>query len=517
MRSTTTQLGLGTAGSRARIRRLCFLPSSVQRHLLTPFSWILYLLTSDKNMVSSSRRKSCLACARGKRRCDLGFPQCGRCLARRVTCSYPWISPQEAQEMVQSVRPGTWVPQEARHSSLDRCDQAETYQWNHCLAGPGEGHATDAAIPGALTTTPVTVAPALVPLLDELIGRGRTVSFIAPDLQLDSPTKSHCQTVGSVSCASQPLQNSGISTTPLQIASKSSIITGRFLQARVEYCASRLVRQVTTLVETGQTAFIHHSQVDASPILRDAFAACSLYSVQNSVNTTFVRSEIARRAQLLVEATETAMSAVSSSPHSAMELDLLPAVQAMLVYQCMRRFSTVDIEQQAQAELDAKSLAKWVDILQKQTQWSSCNINSDGGSELDHSVWKDWVRAESIRRTVIFSELIDSIYTFLRFGWYQASERIAKLCFTGQVALWEARSAEEWYQARWQRLWFEVNVSSLHVDMKAALPEDLDELGMIIWVSYDGIEALKEWLSHDVRLLEKWGLSPRDSYISSWF
>jgi hypothetical protein len=304
---------------------------------------------------------------------------------------------------------------------------------------------------------------------------------------------------------------------PLQIASDSCIITGSFLQARTEYAAIRLVQQVTALAEAGQTAFIHHSHIETSPILQEALAACALYGMRNSLNSSLIRSEIARRARLLVDATETAISVTLSSPHSAMELDLLPAVQGMLIYQCMQRFSTTgNVEEQAQAELDAKSLAKWVGILEEQTQWL-CNNNSVG-TQLDVSGWKDWVRAESLRRTVVFAELLDSIYNFLRFGWYRGGERMAKLCFTGQAALWEARSAAEWYQASWHRLWFEVNLSRSPADMESALPEDLDELGIIILVCSDGVEGLKEWLNYDRRLLERWGLSSRDtcSYVSAY-
>ncbi|KAH6976515.1 hypothetical protein BKA56DRAFT_589723 [Ilyonectria sp. MPI-CAGE-AT-0026] len=466
----------------------------------------------------SSRRKSCFACARGKRRCDLGFPECGRCLARRVTCVYAWISPEEAQEVLQSSSPSSWMPQEIRHDHhLDPSGPTETPQWNHGEPGLGESYVNDDDTFGSLvplTTTPFTVSPALVPLLDEITGRGRTTSFLTPDLQLQSPDTSY-ENTGSVLYAPQPLYNTTIPTPSFQIASDSPITTGSIFQARTEYAVGRLVLQVRALAETGQTAFIHHTHVDASPMLRDALAACSLELMRNSVNLFLIRSEIARRAELLVEATETAISLTPPGSHSTMNLELLPAVQAMLIYQCMRLFSTGDVAQQEQAERDAEPLARWVGILQGQTQWP--RDNSAGSTQLALSVWKDWVQAESIRRTVVFAELLDGIYSFFRFGWYQASARMAKLGFTGQVALWEARSAAEWHQAMGQRPWFEVNMSTFHDSIKAALPDDLDELSILIRVSYDGIEALEEWLGGDSRLLEKWGLQSREGFFSSFY
>ncbi|KAM5344914.1 hypothetical protein ACJ41O_010776 [Fusarium nematophilum] len=408
------------------------------------------------------------------------------------------------------------MPQEIRPDHhLDQGGPTETLQWNYHLPGPGESHANDDATFDSLlplTTTPFTLPPALVPLLDEIIGRGRTISFLTPDLQHQSPDTT-CLNPGSVLCANQPPHNNtGVQTTSFQIASDRSITTDRILQARSEYAARRLVLQVRALAETGQTAFIHHTHVGASPILRDALATCSLDVMRNSSNMFLVQSEITRRAELLVEATETAISLTPSDSHSTMNLDLLPAVQAMLIYQCMRLFSTGDVAQQAQAERDAESLARWVGILQGQTQWS--RDNSAGGTQLDLSVWKGWIQAESIRRTIIFAELLNGIFTFLKFGLYRPSARMAKLGFTAQVTLWEARSAAEWHQAMGQRPWFEVNISNFHDDIKAALPDDLDELGIIIWVSYNGIDAFKEWLGSDSRLLEKWGLRSRDSFAS---
>lgn len=416
---------------------------------------------------------------------------------------YAWISPQEAQEVVRTTNPSFWTPQGSPHHYLDQSGTTETSQLSsHDLPGPGEHYANNSI---TFCPAPLTLSPALVSLIDEITGRGRTISFLTPGPQLQTLDKSYSN-AGSDVQAPQPPHNIGIPPAPFQGASGSSMYPGKIFQARAEYAASRLVRQVRILAETGQTSFIHHSHIDGSTILRDAFAACSLNTTRNSTNETLILSDITRRAEQLIQATETAISLTLPSSHSVMNLDLLPAVQAMLIYQCMRLFSPVEIAQQTQAELDAKSLARWVDILQEQTQWSWDNLSSS--TQLDLSVWKDWVQAESFQRTMIFAELLDGIYTFLRFGWYQPSAKMAKRGFTGQVAIWEARSAAEWHQARGEKSWVELNISSFHDGIKAAFPDDLDELGIIILVSYDGVDVLEEWVGDDKRLLEKWGLAP---------
>ncbi|ENH75645.1 hypothetical protein FOC1_g10001908 [Fusarium oxysporum f. sp. cubense race 1] len=182
-----------------------------------------------------------------------------------------------------------------------------------------------------------------------------------------------------------------------------------------------------------------------------------------------------------------------------MNLDLLPSIQAILIYQSMRLFSD-DSSQKIQAEQNAKSLARWVDILRAQTADASSILSKSGHG------WKDWVRAESVQRTMVFADLLDSIYTFLEFGWYQPSSKIAKLSFAGQEAIWNARSMTEWHEARKQKAWLRMEMSRFRDSIKGASLNQIEELGIIILVSYEGVEVLREWAGDDKSLLEKWGL-----------
>lgn len=45
------------------------------------------------DQVASSRRKSCEACKTAKRRCDLTFPFCSRCVSKSLSCVYPGRQP----------------------------------------------------------------------------------------------------------------------------------------------------------------------------------------------------------------------------------------------------------------------------------------------------------------------------------------------------------------------------------------------------------------------------------------
>ncbi|KAI9154874.1 Transcription factor gsfR2 [Paramyrothecium foliicola] len=467
--------------------------------------------------MSLSRRRSCTACARGKRRCDLGFPECGRCLRRRATCEYAWISPGEAQELVHTPRLDPWTPQQiTQHYLPSQTGLPEGPLWNSHLSGPQRSHVGHDLASGPLypLTLPSILPPALAPLVDEIIGRGKTVSFVTPDIQTQHPSTSG-PNVALVSSALQAPQSNSAASGSFEVASDSSIIAGSIFRARTEYAASRLALQIQALAETGQTTFIHRTQTEASPILRDTLAICSLTVMRNSTNAFLIRSEIARRVELLIEATETAISLASPSAHSPEKLNLLHTVQAMLIYQCMRLFSAGDSAQKAQAERDAVPLAKWIGILEGQTQyWQE---NSVTGTNLNVSVWQDWIQAESIRRTMVFAELVDGIYDMLKSGWYKPNTKMPKLSFTGQAAIWQARSMAEWQQATQLRPCIEIHMSDFHHDVESALPDDLDELGIVLRASYEGMDALKRWLGSDTRLLERWGLKPSDDFASSCY
>lgn len=113
-----------------------------------------------------------------------------------------------------------------------------------------------------------------------------------------------------------------------------------------------------------------------------------------------------------------------------------------------------------------------------------------------------------MRRTVLAVEILVGMYTFLKQGWDRAETRVHQLEFTAQAALWEARSAAEW-RAVWTRgPRFEVVLESWDRDMDGAAPDDLDDLGIIIYATYRGLEALEEWLGGTRTALVRWGLRP---------
>ncbi|KAJ4139693.1 hypothetical protein NW768_001034 [Fusarium equiseti] len=277
---------------------------------------------------------------------------------------------------------------------------------------------------------------------------------------------------------------------PLFIQPEGAVPSSSKFQARTEYVGRRIAAQAIALAQTGQTTFIHHSQVGVSAVLQDALAGSSLHAMRNAANAEIVKSEISRRAALLIQAVERLLV-----HNQTIGLDLLPPVQALLIYQAIRLFSTMDITQQAQAERDATYLTSWATRLREEVQ--PFDIPKD---------WTSWVRQESVRRTVLFVEVITGVYTFLKHGWDTGERDIDNLCFTAQVALWEARSAAEWELAwsKYPRL--EATISTFGRDTKQAKPDDFEELGIIFRATFTGLEALERWLGGDREAMRRWGL-----------
>ncbi len=420
--------------------------------------------------MASSRRRSCTVCVRTKRRCDLGLPACQRCLTRGVVCVYPWA----ATDPIAS----SW---DTSISVAEQGTSVTRYSTNILtLQSPWDDASIDIASPlpfNSPTSIPKPLSPGMPSLFDDLTSRGG----IAYPLDL----KASPAPPSSIQYALPPLPSD---TDPPD----GPIITGSVFQARTEYAARRLAEQPRALASSGQTVFIHHTQVAASAVLQDALAACALHALRNPANAALVRAEVARRAARLVSAMDAATAA-----RPAVEIDLLPPVQALLVYQGVRLFSD-DVGERARAERDEDRLRAWAGRLRRQVR----PLGDDAGG------WAGWVREESVRRTVLVVELLVGVYAFLKQGWDQAEAKIRQLGFTAQVALWEARSAAEW-RAAWARgPRLEVVLGSWDRAMGGAVPADMDDLGIVIHATYLGLEALEEWLGGSRTALVRWGLRP---------
>lgn len=116
--------------------------------------------------------------------------------------------------------------------------------------------------------------------------------------------------------------------------------------------------------------------------------------------------------------------------------DLLPSVQALLLYQIIRLFDG-DIRLRAEAEVTESTLIQWAEELNRQTEQHPLRYGNSSLFPSNRDIsWKDWVFKESCRRTVICAYMLQGIYSFLKFGYDSVANKVSTLSFTAQEALW---------------------------------------------------------------------------------
>ncbi|KAL7806995.1 hypothetical protein V8C44DRAFT_192422 [Trichoderma aethiopicum] len=438
----------------------------------------------------STRKKSCSACVVGKRRCDLDLPSCGRCRKSRKNCVYPWMMAVGGSEQDLGVNsPPTSVGADVTQD-MSRIWQAGMDTSSGSSSGSstsgGLGAASAYLSPDPLSTTmPPPLVPCLLSQLDEymLQNQDQTLLSLAPGLgPAGSPSPGRPS--AAEFAASPEFVYFDITNTP--------VTTGSIFQSRTEWAAGRFAMQPQVLAMTGQNCFVHHTQVASSEVLQEALAASALHCMRNTANAALVRGEIAKRVARLVGSIRRAVTCASE----AVPLDLLPALQALVVYQCIRFFSRDDVGERMRAERDEAIVQSLLVALYPRLR--SFSKTMDG--------WSSWIYHESMRRTVLTAEILSGTYNFLKQGWDQAEARTLQLKFTAQAALWEARTAVEW-EAMWARgPRLQVTVRTFPEDARGALPEDMEDLGMVLWALHRGLEEMEGWMGKRRAVLMRWGL-----------
>lgn len=452
----------------------------------------------------STRKKSCAACVAGKRRCDLDLPSCARCRKTRKQCVYPWMMTtiQNAEPRLGLDSPPMSVVQTTMTQDLvgiwPTSSKSESTSSSSTSGSGSDGDASGYLSPASLQTVPPPLVPGLLSQLDAYISQDQDQSVlslgVSAGLVMHSPPRH-----AAADCSTPEFVYFDIS--------ESTPTMGSIFQSRTEYAASRFAVQPQMLAMTGQNCFIHHTQVASSEVLQEALAASALHCMRNTANAALVRGEIAKRVARLVGSIRHAITCASDAGAGAggsggRALDLLPALQALVVYQCIRFFSRDDVGERMRAERDEAIVQSLLEALYPRLRSFSKKVDS----------WASWTYYESMRRTILTAEVLSGCYIFLKQGWDQAESRTLQLKFTAQVALWEAKTAVEW-QAMWARgPRLEVTMRSWYEDTRGALPEDMDDLGMILWALHHGLGDMESWLGGKSALL-KWGLRPA---MESW-
>ena len=340
--------------------------------------------------ISATRKKSCTACVKSKRRCDLEYPFCRRCLVKGLDCTYPTTSSvRDKKVVVTRQREAGLLPREA--SAVD--SSAELLPFN--------GASTDAQGHNGRSF---------------LCARSASSSSSSPDSWQDELAVS----------ASSLLDNVPFEEPQLRRALWPEVTAPSYLnEGQVQYVLRALRSFVPSMAYTGSTPFLHQKlwQRHQPESYQDCVTISALYLCKTSVNASLITNTINSKI---------ARSRAASSNWSLLEH--LAAVQTLIIYQIIRLFDP-NLNDQVQAQKHNVLLETWAAHLWKRffnepTLLANC--------------YETWVFNESVRRTIMMSVFVRcawSLYT--RDGLADQVPVLARIPFTKDLHAWRT-DPEEW-------------------------------------------------------------------------
>jgi len=330
--------------------------------------------------ISSTRKKSCYACVRSKRRCDLGYPYCKRCFVKGIDCKYPNASPREACK-------------------------------------------TSGVAPAAVVIRQTT--PDFAPPSASAVTTSNEITFIDASADLDSflfdssGSSASPETFHEIDLRIQDEWN--VELPPLLPPStwKPKVAVPTFLtRDQTSYVIASLLGFPSAMAYAGSTFFLHKDLYVSHepPAYQDCVALSALYMCKT-----------VRNRSVLANAIGTKISSLISASASWNLVEHLAAVQALIVYQVIRLFDP-DLGLQGKAEKDNALLELWSAHLWKRSFTETLTFPCDYTSYIFH---------ESLRRTVLMS-------VFTRCGWSVLTKGgmadqvpvLARLPFTKNLDAW---------------------------------------------------------------------------------
>ncbi|KAJ5646531.1 hypothetical protein N7490_002903 [Penicillium lividum] len=195
-----------------------------------------------------------------------------------------------------------------------------------------------------------------------------------------------------------------------------------------KWATQQIVRSIKNLpylfFQHGNNSFIHARLYDTHlpDAIQDAFTVSAAYCTKN-----------VKTADMVFRILESKASSLMRQDYAAQPLEaLLAATQALMLFHIMQLFDG-DIRQRSIAEQSLVTL-KSITI----------QLHMRAAELAPASSWHMWIFAESIRRTVIMSMLIEGLYSVLKSGFCNCVPTLSLLPFTAGAELWDANTDASW-------------------------------------------------------------------------
>ncbi|KAI1206260.1 uncharacterized protein F4807DRAFT_453474 [Annulohypoxylon truncatum] len=329
----------------------------------------------------TSLRRSCVPCARAKRRCEPQTPKCPRCLRRGTNCFYK----------------------------------------NQPVRSLGERHDPLQSQPVAKDRAPGSL-------------RGGELLFDGDSSSQGSRTGGLSETIGNFSdqelslLSSRHIRMPGLHpTSPFVMpVSTLNIQSVPILTRTVMSWPGKFLRKL-------ETPFIHSSQRDTPSLplpLEEAFSACASYASREETTKSIVMNIVERRVAQLIDLDPSDMPIEA---HTA-------SLQAFLILHLIQLWDG-DVRQRAQAEAHSYILESWA--LQLHMRATEASKGHDSAT-LAAQTWDWWIKIESARRTAIVTMLAQGIYEMAKYGVCSYVPNLADMPFTSSDDPWNAQNQSDW-------------------------------------------------------------------------
>ncbi|KXJ86378.1 hypothetical protein Micbo1qcDRAFT_168428 [Microdochium bolleyi] len=288
--------------------------------------------TALPGALSTARRKSCLACTRAKRRCDLGLPLCSRCDERGVACVYaPALASRRRRLDKQSSIARQHIDADVHidtdiNASIDvDIDNADfdAAMLDPCLTGPAQPRVGFDMMNSVFATNLYNATTTSSPL------EPYSSSFAPPSFSFRPQL-----TENNTKIAIVP------STKPLIVLPDDADALRAVLDPRLHYAIAQFCGAPEQLALSCQTPWSHpllyRDRLPRSMAI--AQACCALHAARGPGNAAMVSRSIAHHArELCLLQNDLSSSGARGEDGGAGDpmLDLLAHTQALLLYHIM--------------------------------------------------------------------------------------------------------------------------------------------------------------------------------------
>lgn len=371
---------------------------------------LVQLRKMDPIPVVPNERKTCIACTKGKRKCDKGDPSCQRCLDKGLACQYPRVR--------RYARLGKRKPQQTLgiNQSPTLCGLSPRFS-DHFSAESASSSKQSAEDAGG----------------DLNVSEGLDLSLVKPPAE-------------SLSLDEWWLSGPKAWTVDGSTASFHELPTHHI--SALSTWIGEIREWLSDWIENGHNAFIHeqlYSNTGLPACLQDCWSTLTAYNAKTKSNEIITMGIVQSRAEALT-ADRCVEDGLSSNLPTLRTIDHLARVQALFIYQFIRLFDG-DIRQRNLAEEEFFVLQDWCDQLWKSATLGVCAeddhwpVGLYNNTNLKAKLWGRWVLGESVRRTWYLCKILYGVYFTLRDGWTVCPGAVR---FTARRAIWEASSPTEW-------------------------------------------------------------------------